>query len=366
MEEGARVGRGADGHDHVADLRHRRVGDDAFDVRDDEADRARDQQRHAADDRADVGRGRRPLEERVQAPDQVDAGGHHRRRVDQRGDRRRALHRVREPRVQRYLRGLRERADEDQDHRRDERRVVPGERLLDALEQLGVVEHAHLAEQEERAEHEADVADDVDDEGLDAGARRRRAPVPVGDQHVARRADERPADDQQDEVAGQHQQQHREDEEVQVREEARVAAVGLHVADRVEVDQRRDAADDQDHQRRQRIDVDPELDVDAGDVRQVPERRGDDALLGGQVLELEDVISANTNASADRRGAGPAGGLPPSTPRPSSAIRIVPASGIASTSQAEVCRLTPGSGARPCAHPCSSRSSSTSIGRRRR
>ena len=43
-----------DAHDHVADLRHRRVGDDALEVGDDEADRPRDQQRDRADDGADA------------------------------------------------------------------------------------------------------------------------------------------------------------------------------------------------------------------------------------------------------------------------------------------------------------------------
>ena len=66
----------------------------------------------------------RLLEERVHARDQVDARGDHRRGVDQGGDRRRALHRVREPGVERDLRGLRERADEQQDAARDELRLV--------------------------------------------------------------------------------------------------------------------------------------------------------------------------------------------------------------------------------------------------
>ena len=116
-------GRG-DGHDHVADLRHRRVRDDALEVGHDEADRGRDQQRDRADDRADRGRVRRVLEQRVQARDQVHAGGHHRRRMDQGADRGRALHGVREPGVQRDLGGLGERADQQQDAARDQLRLV--------------------------------------------------------------------------------------------------------------------------------------------------------------------------------------------------------------------------------------------------
>ena len=78
---------------------------------------------------ADRGRVRRLLEERVQAGDQVHARGDHRRRVDQGGDRRRALHGVREPGVERDLGGLGERADEQQDAARDQLRLVLGERL---------------------------------------------------------------------------------------------------------------------------------------------------------------------------------------------------------------------------------------------
>ena len=47
VEEPADVGGGRDGHDHVADLGHRRVGDDALEVGHREPDRAGHQQRHA-------------------------------------------------------------------------------------------------------------------------------------------------------------------------------------------------------------------------------------------------------------------------------------------------------------------------------
>ena len=60
----------------------------------------------------------RQLEQRRHARHHEDAGGHHRRGVDQRRDRRRAFHRIRQPDVQRHLRRLAHRADEqaDADH----------------------------------------------------------------------------------------------------------------------------------------------------------------------------------------------------------------------------------------------------------
>ena len=212
-----------DAHDHVADLRHRRVGDHAFEVGDHERDRGGDHQRGRAADRRHVGRRRRLLEQRVHARDQVHARGDHRGGVDQRGDGRGALHRVRQPGVQRQLRGLGERADQEQDARRHQRPLVDRERVVRAREHRAVVQGVHAAEQQERAHDHADVADHVDHERLHAGGGGRAPPVPERDQQVRRRAHERPAHDQQHEVAGQDQQQHREDEEVEVGEVARVA-----------------------------------------------------------------------------------------------------------------------------------------------
>ncbi len=109
MEHG-RVARGeAHRHDHVAELRKRGVGEDAFDVvllRGDEAG-------HDRGDDADPGdhgeRLRRGLNEEADADEHVNAGGHHGGGVDERGDGRRAFHRVRQPDVEWELRGFADR-----------------------------------------------------------------------------------------------------------------------------------------------------------------------------------------------------------------------------------------------------------------
>ena len=156
-------------------------------------------------------------------------------------------------------------------------------------------------EDEVRAEHEPDVAEHVDDERLDAGRGRRRAAIPERDQEVGRGADERPADDQQEEVRRQDQQQHAEHEEVQVGEEARVAAVAAHVGDRVEVDQRRDARDDQAHHRRERVDQDRELRVDADACSRSPSATETTwRCLLAAVLSARNIPTAHRNEAGSR------------------------------------------------------------------
>ena len=75
-----------------------------------------------AADRADPGddeeRRRRWLNEKTDAHQHVNARGHHRRGVDQGGDRRRAFHRVRQPDVQRELRGFADGAAKNQERGR--------------------------------------------------------------------------------------------------------------------------------------------------------------------------------------------------------------------------------------------------------
>ena len=202
----------------------------------------------AADDRADVGRRRRLLEQRVHARDQVDAGGDHRRGVDQGGDRRRALHGVREPGVERDLGGLGERADQQQHAARHEvgrrcgvnasstcanvcrKSSVPVPRKMKNVPSTSPTSPTTLmtnALMPACGGGRAPVP-----EARSAGrTRRRRTP---SRRSAGRSSPPGPA------AACEH-------EEVQVGEEARVAAVAAHVGDRVEVDQRRDAGDDEHH-----------------------------------------------------------------------------------------------------------------------
>ena len=115
VEHGDRVRRGAERDRHVAELRQRRVGDDALDVVLDDAEKAHEERRDRADRHHERERGVGELEQRRHARDHEDAGRHHRRGVDQRRDRRRAFHRIGQPDVERELRALAHRADEEAD-----------------------------------------------------------------------------------------------------------------------------------------------------------------------------------------------------------------------------------------------------------
>ena len=123
----------ADADEHVAQLAHRRVGQHALDVGLDEPDRRGEDRGQHPDPGDHVEGDARPLEERVGARDEVDAGRHHGRRVDQGRDRRRALHGVREPRVERQLRRLPARPHEEEQADRGGRPDGQGRRLREHL-----------------------------------------------------------------------------------------------------------------------------------------------------------------------------------------------------------------------------------------
>ena len=103
--------------------------------------------------------------------------GHHGGGVDQRRDRRRAFHRVGQPGVQAELRRLAHRADEQQQAERGQDVDVAARgngtsvpTLLGAA--ANTASKSDRAEDQEHAhdaEGEAEIADAVDDEGLDGG-----------------------------------------------------------------------------------------------------------------------------------------------------------------------------------------------------
>src|SRR5437899_10941572 len=86
--------------------------------------------------------------------------------------------------------------------------------------------------QQKHPQHESEVADAVDDEGFFARVRGRLFQEPKTNEQITGKADTLPADEQQNVVRRQHQNQHEEHEQIQIREKAGVASLMRHGADR--------------------------------------------------------------------------------------------------------------------------------------
>ncbi len=307
LEEGMRhqvedrrlVGAGTERQEHVADLAHRRIGEHALDVGLLQSDEARHQCGDAAHPAHRLERDRRDLEHHVRARDQVDTGGDHRRRVDQRGDRRRAGHRVRQPGLQRKLRRLAAGASENQQRRDrgDHRAVLPFHRHL--RHQLLDVERAELREQDEQADRHECIADARDDEGLTRGIAVGGVLVPEADQQVRRQAHALPTEVQEHQVVAEHQEQHRSDEQVHVRQEAIVRIVAAHVPGREQVDERADAGDHAGHRQRQPIEPQRQPDVEIAHVHPLPQHLRVRAALGRTRQELVGTENVNEERASD-------------------------------------------------------------------
>ena len=117
-----------------------------------------------------------------------------------------------------------------------------------------------------KPEDEARVTDAVDDERLLARVRRRFPQEVKPDQQVAAQPHAFPPDEQQQQIVRQDQRQHREHEQIQVAEEAVVAALVRHVAGGIDVNQESDAGDHEQHHGRQRVEQHAPLRVEVHQV----------------------------------------------------------------------------------------------------
>ena len=104
MEDRRRPSAHAKRHEHVADLAHRRIGQNALDVGLRQRREGRDQKRQQAHHCDDVLGVHRFQIEPLHSGDEIDASGHHRGGVNQRRHRRWTGHRIRQPGLQRQLR----------------------------------------------------------------------------------------------------------------------------------------------------------------------------------------------------------------------------------------------------------------------
>jgi hypothetical protein len=131
---------------------------------------------------------------------------------------------------------------------------------------VGQAEAAHVHPGHHDAEKEADVADAGHQERLHRGGRRLRQPAVVADQQVRADAHDLPADQQHDEVAGDHDQQHGGREQTDLGGVRAVPVVVGEVRGRVQLDGERDRAHGDRHVRGRGVDPDREVDPDAAEV----------------------------------------------------------------------------------------------------
>ncbi len=139
---------------------------------------------------------------------------------------------------------------------------------------LRVLHRAEVPRDGKQAEQESGVTHTIGNESLVRG-RRCRVPLKIKpDQQIRAQAHPFPANEHQRIVVGQYERQHGKHEQVQVAEEAVVAVLMRHVADRINVDQHAHAGDEQQPDGRKRIEQEPGIGVElrgrsaCGDVAQ--------------------------------------------------------------------------------------------------
>ena len=205
------------------------------------------------------------MNHREKAGQQVDTGGDHRRRVDQRRNRRRPFHRIRQPDMQRELRRLAHRARDQTkteqrhrglaDHQAIEREharlgAAVGERI-----DRGNVHRAGAAvDQDQRRQH-SQVAQSSDQERLLRRGCSRWSMEPESDQQVRGQTDQLPEGEQHQQVVGQDQAQHGSREQRHEGEIAPVAVIAVHIAGRIDLHQQRHPGHDDQHHRGQTVDT---------------------------------------------------------------------------------------------------------------
>ena len=253
----------ADGAAHDAEVREGRVSEGFLDVR--------LRERAETGERGHAGAGDRDElqdfggEQEAHTGHEVDARGHHRGGVDERGDRRRAGHRVGEPDVQGELGGLAEEAAHQQRADGDGDGLGGGGVVLERDE----VQRAVKREAHRDAEDEAEVADAVDDEGLLRGGGGVILVEVVRDQHVRAEAHELPEDERHEQVVGDDDAQDGEHEDRETGEETAAGRVFLHVTDGEQVNPRGDERDHEEHQARVRVEEVAEAEAHAAELREL-------------------------------------------------------------------------------------------------
>ncbi len=277
VEDGPFPGANAEGQEHVADLAHGGVGQDPFDVGLHQGRKARQHQGNGPDQRHQMQDLGGQQEQAVGTGDEIDTGGHHGGRVDQCRDRGRARHGIRQPGLQRQLGRFADGAAEQHQAGQRQGGGAFGKQGGGAHQQLMDVESAELAIEDEQADGEEDVADPGHHERLEGGGAVVAILVVEADQQVAAQTHPFPAQIDEQQVIGQHQEQHAGDEEVGVGEEARIALFTAHVPGCEQVDEEAHPGHHAQHGQRQAVQCQAEAGAEAAHRDPLPQGLGIDA-----------------------------------------------------------------------------------------
>ena len=242
--------------------------------------------------------------------------------MDQRRNRRRTLHGVRQPDVEREHRTLARTTDEHQEERRGDE---PRGRLLHVGEVVGqfghhaevVVERSGIVAIDQDTKQEEQVGEAGDDERFLGGVDGCVLRIVETDEHVGADTHQLPEEIHLEYVGRHHEAEHRHREEreegVEALEALLVAlylivlvALG-HVAKRVDMDHQGDRGDDQEHHRRDRreaeADLEEQVDAEDGRLAEVEPRevegRHRRVEAGSLAAHAEKVLICRVVAEAD-------------------------------------------------------------------
>lgn len=206
--------------EHVANLAHGRVSENTFDVGLYQRRKTGQQQRNRPNNAHQMQNFRRHQEQTVGTGDQVDTRGYHCCGVDQRGDRRRARHRVGKPCLQRQLSRFTDRTAQQHQRRPHQHVIAVSKVRWCQFHHFAEVQGAQFVVKNEQRESEEDVTHTGHDERFHCRCAILRIGVIETDQQIGAQAHAFPAEVHQQQVVGKHQNYHAGDEQVGVSEEA--------------------------------------------------------------------------------------------------------------------------------------------------
>ena len=250
--------------DHEAQLADGGIREDFLDIVLPDGNGRGEEGGNCAGHRDDILRLRHRRIKRRGASHQIDACGHHRRRVDERGHRRRTCHRVRQPDIERNLGRFPRHADEHEEGNQHNHAL---RHLRHFGKDFVELKRAKRPEGGEHREEKTEISHAVGNEGFFARQRIRKAVasqrifvVPKADEEIRTQPHAFPSDKEHQVRRAAHQNHHHRDEEVEENEEAAVtsqiffiADIFVHVADGVNMDERPDRRDDEHHRHREGI-----------------------------------------------------------------------------------------------------------------